>query len=178
MSGKRSHRLLRTWILPLVLLAMAAPASAAARLIHMNNQKVLRVESVKADGQWLVATLEGGNTLGIRAELVARVEDDLGDDNDFGTSLNVVTSGRYVPRGRSGGFNRQSGRTTPNNALTQGRKPRASQPQPAGVAVLPAGRNATPGMQTQNGGQQQPAQGVNLTPGSRIPRLANRPRNN
>ena len=177
MYGMRSHRLLSTWILPLVLLAMAAPASAAAKLIHMNNQKVLRVESVKADGQWLVATLEGGNTLGIRAELVARVEDDLGDDNDFGTSLNVVTSGRYVPRGRSGGFNRQSGRTTPNNALTQGRTPRASQPQPGGV-VVPAGQKAPPGMQTQNGGQQQPAQGVNLAPGRRIPRLSNRPRNN
>ncbi len=174
MSGKRSHHLLRTWILPLVLLAMAAPASAAAKLIHMNNHKVLRVESVKADGEWLVATLDGGHTLGIRAELVALVEDDLGEDNDFGTSLNVVTSGRYVPRGRSGGFNR--GRATPNNALTERTKPRASQPQPGGVAV-PPGRNAPPGMQTQQGGQQ-PAQGVNLTPGRRTPRLANRPRNN
>ncbi len=175
MSGKRSHRLLRTWILPLVLLAVAAPAGAAARLIHMQNGKVLRAESVTADGEWLVVDLDGGDSLGFRAELVALVEVDLGVDNVFGTSLNVVTSGRYVPRGRSGGFNRQSGRTTPNNALTEGRKPGASQPQPGGV-VVPAGQKVPPDMQ--NGGQQRPAQGVNLTPGRQIPRLANRPRNN
>ena len=175
MSGKRSHHLLRTWILPLVLLAMAAPASAAAKLIHMNNHKVLRVESVVADGEWLVATLDGGHTLGIRAELVALVEDDLGDDNDFGTSLNVVTSGRYVPRGRANaGFrNRQGGRATPNNALTEGR---ASQPQPGGV-VVPPGQKPGPGVQTQ-AGQPTPAQGLNLTPAAPSRRIRNRPPNN
>ncbi len=179
MSGNRSHRLLRTWILPLVLLAMAVPASAAARLIHMKNQKVLRVVSVEADGEWLLATLDGGHTLGIRAELVAWVEDDLGNNNDFGTSPNVVTSGRYVPRGRSAGFsNRQGGRATPKNALTEGSKARAAQVQP-GVAVVQPGqsRKAPPGMQTQQGGSQATS-GVNLTPGAPSRRFGKRPSNN
>ena len=75
MSGKRPHRLPQTGMLLalLALLAMATPAAAAAKLIHMNNGKVLRVQSVKADGEWLVVDLEGGHTLGIRAELVAEV---------------------------------------------------------------------------------------------------------
>jgi hypothetical protein len=184
MSGKRSHRLLRTWILPLVLLALAAPASAAAKLIHMHNGKVLRAESVKAEGEWLVVALDGGSTLGIRAELVAQVEDDLGDDNDFGTSLNVVTSGRYVPRGRSdGGFrNRQAGRGTPNNALTDKTTPRASQPQPGGVIAQPGVVTVPPGQRpgrgVQPGTDQQPAQGLNLTPSVPRRRLGTRPKNN
>jgi hypothetical protein len=188
MSGKRSHHLLRTWILPLVLLAIAVPASAAAKLIHMHNGKVLRVESVQADGEWLVVALDGGHTLGLRAELVARVEDDLGEGNEFGVSPNVVTSGRYVPRGRSGGgfSNRQGGaRANRNNALTENSTPSASQPQPGvavvpgrrpGVAVVP-GRQPAPGMQTQ-GGQPQPAQGLNLTPAAPSRRIRNRPSNN
>ena len=178
MSGKRSHRLLRTWILPLVLLAMAAPASAAAKLIHMHNGKVLRAESVKADGEWLVVALDGGHTLGIRAELVAQVEDDLGDNNDFGTSLNVVTSGRYVPRGRrdAGIRNRQGGRAS--NPLTERATPRASQPQPGGVTITPGqSQKPGPGLQTQ-GGQPQPVQGLNLTPSKPSRRLGNRANNN
>jgi len=172
MSGKRSHRLLRTWILPLVLLALAVPASAAAKLIHMHNGKVLRAESVKAEGEWLVVALDGGSTLGIRAELVAQVEDDLGDDNDFGTSLNVVTSGRYVPRGRGGLSNRQGGRATANNPLTE---PRASQPQPGGVTV-PPGQKPGPGVQP---GTVQPTQsGLNLTPGAPSRRIQSRRPNN
>jgi len=180
MSGNRRHHLLRTWILPLVLLAIAAPASAAAKLIHMNNGKVLRVESVQADGEWLVVVLDGGHTLGIQAGLVARVVDDLGDDNDFGTSLNVVTSGRYVPRGRSGGFsNRQGGRGTAANALTENSNTprRPSQPQPGGVTV-PQGQTPGAGVQPGTGTQAQP--GVNLTPAtpSRRPRVGTRPNNN
>ena len=169
MSGKRSRRLLRTWILPLVLLAMAAPASAA-KLIHMNNGKVLRVESVKADGQWLVVTLDGGHTLGIPAGLVAQVADDLGEGNDF--EPNVVTSGRYVPRGRGGLSNRQGGRATANNPLTE---PRASQPQPGGVTV-PPGQKPGPGVQP---GTVQPTQsGLNLTPGAPSRRIQSRRPNN
>lgn len=182
MSGNRSHRVLRTWILPLVLLAMAAPAGAAAKLIHMNNGKVLRVESVQADGEWLMVTLDGGHTLGIRAGLVAQVEDDLGDDNDFGESLNVVTSGRYVPRGRAAGLSNRRGRGSRNNALTKGGQetPRASQPQPGGV-VVPPGQKPGPGVQPGTGQQVQPGQpGTNLTPAlgrrGRVP--STRPNNN
>jgi len=176
MSGKRSHRILRTWILALVLLALATPVSAAARLVHMHNGKVLRAESVAADGAWIVVTLDGGHTLGIPAHLVAQVEDDLGNNNDFGTSPNVVTSGRYVPRGRSAGFsNRQGGRATPKNALTEGSKARAAQVQP-GVAAVPGQiRQAPPGMQTQQGGSQATS-GVNLTPAA--PSRFKRPSNN
>ena len=180
MSGNRRHALLRTWVLPWVLLVMAVPASAA-KLIHMNNGKVLRVESVKAEGEWLVVELDGGHTLGIRAGLVAQVEDDLGDNNDFGTSLNVVTSGRYVPRGRSGGFsNRQGGRATPKNALTEGSNstPRPSQVQPGGVTV-PLGQKLGPGIQPGTGTKIPAAQaGVNLSPGRRPNRVGRRPGNN
>ena len=189
MSGKRTHRLLRTWILPLTLLAMAAPAGAAAKLIHMNNGKVLRVESVQADGEWLMVALEGGHSLGIRAALVAQVEDDLGDDNDFGEALNVVTSGRYVPRGRANAAfsNRQGGRARTNNALTEEKDPNAAvpaQPTPGGV-VVPPGQQRGVGVQPGTGQRVQPGavqpgaaqQGRNLTP-SRRSGFRNRPNNN
>jgi hypothetical protein len=186
MSGKRLHHLLHTGMLLLILLALATPAAAAAKLIHMNNGKVMRVESVEADGEWLVVALDGGHSMGIRAELVAEVTDDLGDDNDFGEALNVVTSGRYVPKGRADGFsNRQGGRSSRSNALDPNKKPRASQPQPGGTAapaipatgavVIPPGQRPGPSVQSNTGTQ--PRQGLSAAASRRQIR-SNRPNNN
>jgi len=176
-------------MLLLILLALATPAGAAAKLIHMNNGKVLRVESVKADGEWLVVALDGGHSMGIQANLVAQVSDDLGDDNDFGEALNVVTSGRYVPRGRADGFSNRGGRGNRNNALTQpGKNPNASaaapatQPQPgvaAGAVVIPPGQRPGPSVQSNTGQKQPGQQGLNLSPAaSRRQRVGTRPNNN
>ena len=47
MSGNRPHRWLRTLILLVALLSLALPAGAAAKLIHMQNGKVLRAKNVE-----------------------------------------------------------------------------------------------------------------------------------
>lgn len=111
------------------------PALAKNQLIHMHNGKVLGVESVEEDGDWLMVTLTGGNLLGIESRLVELIEDDLGEDNDTGLSLNVVTSGRYVPRGGSNRTSRRSVGTSSTRDPLAGRQPRASQAQPGGTVV-------------------------------------------
>lgn len=76
-------------------------AVAGNQLVHMTNGKTLRAESVEPEGDWLVVTVPGGNVVGILASTVRRVEADLAPEPEgLGSGLNVVTSGRYIPRGR------------------------------------------------------------------------------
>jgi hypothetical protein len=151
MPRSRTSRWL--WLLPALWLVAPVPAQAVQKLIHMNNGKVLRAESVERDGDWLMATLDGGHVLGIQAILVHEVVDDLGEDNDTGANLNVVTSGRYVPRG--GGSSRFSSRrgrnANPSNPLTEQPQPPAQEekpPEPAGAVVGGAVVPGQPGVVT------------------------------
>jgi hypothetical protein len=81
----------------------------------MTNGKVVRAETVEPDGEWLLVTLQGGGVVGVLADTVERVEEDLlPGSEELGNELNVVTSGRYIPRGRrSFGRSRSSRRSAP-----------------------------------------------------------------
>ena len=81
----------------LVLLASTLPAAAVVQLIHMSNGKILKAESVVEEGDWLMATLEGGSTIGFPLSEVDLVEEDPLGRDDAGAPLNVVTSGRELP---------------------------------------------------------------------------------
>lgn len=135
---------------PASLVCLASfPATAGAQLIHMTNGKVVRAEGVEPDGEWLMVTLHGGGVVGVLAHTVERVEEDLlPGSEELGSELNVVTSGRYVPRGRrSSARSRSSRRSTP----------RASQQQ---ADTKTQQKAAKPGVRSQGGlriqGQQQP----------------------
>ena len=114
-----------------------APATAQekAKLIHMSNGKILVATAVVQDGAWVRVTLKGGHEVGIQAVLIDFVEDDLGGIAEaVGQNLNVVTSGRFVPRSSTFSGNRQ--RT--NNPLDQQAGAQRGQPA-AGVVTRPGG---------------------------------------
>lgn len=81
----------------LVLAASALPAGAIVQLIHMHNGKILKAQTVEEDGDWLMATLEGGSTIGFPRDEVALVEPDPLGRDEIGVPANVVTSGRELP---------------------------------------------------------------------------------
>lgn len=83
----------------LAALAMAAAwglsaesAAAAGKLIQMRNGRVLRAASVRNEGNTVIATLEGGHTIGFPAAVVLDVEDDRLGGDEGGGPLNVVRS--------------------------------------------------------------------------------------
>ena len=79
-------------------LADGSPATAATKLIHMNNGRVLKAETVEDDGEWILATLAGGHEIGFPVSTVFKVVDDPSGSAEVGGPLNVVTSGRDVGR--------------------------------------------------------------------------------
>jgi hypothetical protein len=85
----------------LSLLALATlPLHAAppAQLVQLRHGRVVRALAMEQEGNWVTLTLDGGHTLGIPAELVTAIEPDLNSGTNAGQpTLNVVTSGRYVP---------------------------------------------------------------------------------
>jgi hypothetical protein len=150
--------LILTATLGLLVWISVAPATAQekAKLIHMSNGKILVATAVVQDGAWVRATLEGGHEVGIQAALVEFVEDDLGGIAEaVGQNLNVVTSGRFVPRSSTFSASRQR-----NNNPLEG-KAGAQGGQPAAGAVTLPGGVARPGVATP-GAQPgvQPAQAI------------------
>jgi len=81
----------------LLLAASSLPAGAIVQLVHMNNGRILKAQSVEEDGDWLMATLEGGSTIGFPREEVTLVEPDPLGRDEIGAPANVVTSGRELP---------------------------------------------------------------------------------
>jgi hypothetical protein len=85
------------WGMAVLVVASAAvlaapPASAMGKLIQMRNGRVLRAASVRTEGATLIATLEGGNTIGFPTTVVEGIEDDRVGDNDADGTPNVVRS--------------------------------------------------------------------------------------
>ena len=145
MSNPFSTKTLTPPALALLLLLASSPASADAQLVHMTNGKTVRAESVEPQGDWLLVTLEGGGVIGVLADTVEQVEEDLfPESGELGSELNVVTSGRYVPRGRG--------------SVGRSRSPQAA------PAVSPPGATNTrkdtakPGVQSPRGRRAQTAQ--------------------
>jgi len=95
---EHGSRALRAGLVVLAAALAVPPASAAIKLVHMNNGRVLKAEKVDRDGDWIMAALEGGNTIGFLASEVQFVEDDPLGREDAGAVANVVTSGREVVR--------------------------------------------------------------------------------
>jgi hypothetical protein len=124
-------------VLVVVLPVVVDGSMASSKLVHMKNGRVVRVPSLE-DGPvgWLIATMPGGNTLGIPLHLVASIEDDPIQGEESGDLPNMVTSGRYLPTPAG---NRQPPRnvnavppdTTAEEGEAEAETPALSQPAPA-----------------------------------------------
>ena len=129
----------------------AGPASAAIKLIHMHNGRTLKAMDVERDGDWVMATLSGGNTIGFPASTVEFVEDDpLGREEYNAGPTNVVTSGREVARSALRGRRNAAGRPTA---------------QPAAAAPKAGGAVRRPGVVAGGAVGQAAGQPVGATPG-------------
>jgi hypothetical protein len=112
----------------------SSPTAAGAQLVHMSNGRTIRVETVEREDMWLLVKLQGGHTVGVLASTVDRVEEDLFPDSEaLGSGLNVVTSGRFIPRGGRFRSSRSSRRTAPAPSQQQARTDSQKEPTKPGV---------------------------------------------
>ncbi|MGD8375986.1 MAG: hypothetical protein PVF68_07590 [Acidobacteriota bacterium] len=156
---------LRTLLVLLALGLMVQPAGAAIQLVHMNNGRVLKAEQVDRDGDWIMAKLDGGNTIGFPSSEVEFVEEDPLGREDIGGVANVVTSGREVLRrgafrGNQARQNYQSQRQNPLAGRQVGQNPNAQLPQGAVTGGEEEDRTPVPGSAVEE--QQQPNNPLNL----------------
>jgi hypothetical protein len=116
-----------------VVLLGTAAAAADTQLVQLTNGRTIRAESVEPSDSWLMVTVAGGGIVGIPADAVDRIEDDLLPPSaELGNEVNVVTSGRYIPRsrgfGRSRASRRPSSRRSPRTPPQQNKQEEKAAP--------------------------------------------------
>ena len=139
------------WCLP-------SAAEAGGKLIQMKNGRILRAESVRTEGEEMIATLDGGHTLAFPTIAVVGVEDDIAGTQVASVPLNVIRSGREG--GAGAGFAPPVPQPEPEEAaevpVETPVPPQEQVVTPAGVVVddqprTPAGpANAAPGPGARN----------------------------